>query len=334
MKGIFKVSLLVLLLVMGKNSIAQVDPHFSQYYVYPSWLNPALTGVFDGDYRVSGIYRNQWSGISQPFSTPGVSFDMNTNKNISFGGSVMNLRAGNAGYNYLTAYGSASYSGIRFGTNNTQRVIFGMQAGIMNRRFDPSKFTTGSQWDPIFGQTQNPTGEMFTRTSSTMFDMGAGALYIDGKPGKKANFYGGVAVSHLTQPEDDFIKDAEAKVPMRVTLHGGLRYVVNENWSITPNFLFLSQGQAKETMLGAYAQVRATPNADFLFGANYRFKDAFAPYVGFYHKNFVLGASYDFNTSDLGRMANGGANSFELSLTWIGRKAFRAEEEQFVCPRL
>jgi len=24
---------------------AQVDPHFSQYYVYPMWLNPALTGA-------------------------------------------------------------------------------------------------------------------------------------------------------------------------------------------------------------------------------------------------------------------------------------------------
>ncbi|HEX6915933.1 MAG TPA: PorP/SprF family type IX secretion system membrane protein [Chitinophagaceae bacterium] len=331
MKGVFKVSLLVLLLVMGKNSIAQVDPHFSQYYVYPSWMNPAMTGVFDGTYRVSAIYRSQWSGIAG-FNTPGVSFDMNTDKNISFGASIMNLKAGNAGYNYLTAYGSASYSGIRFGTNGSQRVVFGMQAGIMNRRFDPNKFTVGENWNPS-GPNPNPTTETFTRTSATMFDMGAGALYIDGKPGKKANFYGGLAVSHLTQPEDDFIKDSDAKVPMRLTLHGGLRINVNENWSITPNFLFLSQAQSRETMLGAYAQVRATPTSDFLFGANYRFKDAFAPYVGFYHKNFVLGASYDFNTSDLGRSSTG-ANSFELSLTWLGRKAFKAEEEQFVCPRL
>lgn len=331
MKGVCKVYLLVLLLITGKMSIAQVDPHFSQYYVYPSWLNPALTGVFDGTYRVSAIYRNQWGGVAA-FNTPGVSFDMNTSKNISFGGSLMNLKAGDAGYNYLTGYLSASYSGIRFGTNGTQRVVFGMQAGIMNRRFNPSKFTTSAMWDPMLGPV-NPNNEVFTRTSSTMFDMGAGALYIDGKPGKKANFYGGLSVSHLTQPEDDFIKDAEAKLPMRVTLHGGLRINVNENWSITPNFLYLSQAQARETMLGAYAQVKASPTADFLFGANYRFKDAISPYIGFYHKNFVLGASYDVNTSDLGKVANG-ANSFEISLTWIGRKAFKAEEEQFVCPRL
>jgi type IX secretion system PorP/SprF family membrane protein len=331
MKGVFKVSFLVLLLVMGKKSMAQVDPHFSQYYVYPSYLNPALTGVFDGDYRVSGIYRNQWAGITNPFSTPGISFDVNTNKNISFGASIMTQNAGDAGYKYTTAYGSVAYSGIRFGLNNTQRVTFGMQAGMVNRRFDPSKFTTGEQWSGS-GVTL-PMTETFTRTSVTMLDIGAGALYIDGKPGKKANFYGGVAVSHLTQPQDYFISDGDAKLPMRLTLHGGLRYVVNENWSITPNFLFQSQGNAKETMLGAYAQLKASPTSDFLFGANYRFNDAFAPYIGFYHKSFVLGASYDFNASDLGRMTNG-ANSFELSLSWIGRKAFKAEEEQFICPRL
>jgi hypothetical protein len=51
-------------------SNAQVDPHFSQYYVYPAWVNPALTGIFDGSYRVSGIYRNQWGNVSSPFSTP------------------------------------------------------------------------------------------------------------------------------------------------------------------------------------------------------------------------------------------------------------------------
>lgn len=48
---------------------AQVDPHFSQYYMYPSWLNPALTGAFDGDYRVTGIYRSQWGNITNPFAT-------------------------------------------------------------------------------------------------------------------------------------------------------------------------------------------------------------------------------------------------------------------------
>ena len=60
MKCKFLILLMLSILTLNKTK-GQVDPHFSQYYVYPSWLNPALTGAFDGDYRVSGIYRNQWN---------------------------------------------------------------------------------------------------------------------------------------------------------------------------------------------------------------------------------------------------------------------------------
>ena len=56
--------LIMITACLGSLSIkAQVDPHFSQYYVYPAWLNPALTGAFDGDYRIAGIYRSQWGNI-------------------------------------------------------------------------------------------------------------------------------------------------------------------------------------------------------------------------------------------------------------------------------
>src|SRR5687768_4228051 len=124
---------------------AQVDPHFTQYYVYPSWLNPALTGAFDGQYRISGIYRSQWGNISSPFSTPGISAEFTTDKNINFGVSVLKQTAGDGGYSYTTAYGSAAYTGVRFGTNQTQRIAFGMQAGIIQRKFDRSKLTFGDQ---------------------------------------------------------------------------------------------------------------------------------------------------------------------------------------------
>jgi hypothetical protein len=55
--------------------------------------------------------------------------------------------------------------------------------------------------------------------------------------------------------------------------------------------------------------------------------------VGFTYKNMVLGASYDVNTSELGRMTRG-TNSFEISLSFIGRKALKTPEVEFVCPAL
>ncbi len=313
---------------------AQVDPHFSQYYVYPSWLNPALTGAFDGDYRISGIYRNQWNSIGSPFSTPGASVEVTTNKNVNFGGSVLNQTAGEGGYNYLTAYGSVAYTGIRFGMNGNQRFVFALQAGMINRRFDPSKFKLGDQWNPVTGYNPNPSSDLPTKNKSTVFDIGAGVLYYDANPNQKANVYLGFSASHLNQPEDAFAGGAtKEKLPMRYTAHGGVKINLNEMWSFTPNFLYLRQGTASEKMAGGYASVKALPSTEFLFGANYRFEDAISPYVGFTHNNMVLGLSYDINTSDLGKMVRG-TSSFEISLSFIGRKSIKTPEEHFVCPRL
>ena len=90
MRKSLRISLLMLSIGLAVSKVnAQVDPHFSQYYVYPSWLNPALTGAFDGQYRVSGVYRNQWGNISSPFTTYGASAEFTTEKKINLGVSVL-----------------------------------------------------------------------------------------------------------------------------------------------------------------------------------------------------------------------------------------------------
>ncbi len=313
---------------------AQVDPHFSQYYVYPAWLNPGLTGAFDGQFRVSGIYRTQWGNVSTPFKTYGVSAEVTTDKNINLGVSVLKQTAGDGGYAYTTAYGNIAYTGLRWGVNETQRIVFGMQAGIIQRRFDRNKLTFGDQWNPIFGFNPGvPSAEVLNRTSATAVDVGAGLMYFDAKPGKKANLFAGFAVSHLTKPEDKFSATGNEEFPMRYTAHAGLRLALSPVFSVTPNFLYLKQGSASEKMIGAYGQYKATDEVDLMLGANYRFEDAISPFFGFTYKNMMIGASYDINTSDLGKLVSG-SNSFEISLSFIGRKSTKTPEVEFVCPRL
>src|SRR5437016_4398458 len=88
---------------------AQVDPHFSQYYAYPLWLNPALTGVFDGDARISGNFKDQWATVQNGYRTVGLSADFRSTDKVSLGFNVINQAAGTAGYNYFAAYGSFGY---------------------------------------------------------------------------------------------------------------------------------------------------------------------------------------------------------------------------------
>lgn len=313
---------------------AQVDPHFSQYYAYPMWLNPALTGAIDGDYRVGGNYRSQWNNIANPYSTVGVSADFVTKKNINVGVNILNQSAGDAGYNYLNAYASAAYTGIKFGANGHQRLVIGLQAGLLSRRFDPAKFQFADQWNPITGYNpSNPTGEALSRNSSSVFDAGAGVLYYDGDPAKRLNTFLGVSAFHLTRPEDPFVYGKKETLPIRYAVHGGVRMTVSDMVSITPNALYMRQGNSDEKMVGAYAQVRANTYTDFLVGGYYRFNDALTPFVGFHYEHMVLGFSYDTNVSKLKNLARS-SNAFEISLSFTGRKSRAFPSENFICPRL
>lgn len=328
--------LLLAAFIGGTAAKAQTDPHFSQYYAYPLWLNPGLTGAIDGDYRVTGIYRNQWSNVNSGFSTPGVSADMVTSKNINLGVNLLNQSAAGGAYNYLNGYLSVAYTGLRFGKDGSQRISIGISGGVINRKFNPSKFQSGSQWDDLTNSLNLsiPMNDVLSKNSAMTFDAGAGIMYFDAAPGKKVNVFGGFSAFHLTQPSDPFISGKEGNgLPVRYTVHGGAKINVSEVLSITPNLLYMRQDKSEEKMFGAYAQIRANETTDFLLGANYRVKDAISPYVGVYFKNMVLGASYDVNTSDLSKIA-GSANSFELSLTFTGRKSVKTDAVPFVCPRL
>jgi type IX secretion system PorP/SprF family membrane protein len=335
LKRIFKCSLVFCAAFFATKANAQIDPHFSQYYVYPQSLNPALTGVIGGDYRVAAVYRNQWGSIDNGFNTTAIAAEYATEKNINFGVGVFQQVAGSGGYHYITPYGSISYTGIKFGATGNHHINIGLNLGLIDRRFQPSKMQFGNQFNPGTGKYDSnlPSGE-FIANASTSFDAGAGVLYFDATPNQKANVFLGVSFGHITQPADKFTNSSgDAKIPIRQTLHGGAKIALSQTVTLTPNFLLMDQGTAHEIMLGAYAQIKGGEGFDFLCGANYRFKDALVPFAGFLYKDFTLGLSYDVNTSDLGKIA-GNANAFELSLSYTGKKRNKAIEQPFICPRL
>jgi acyl-CoA synthetase (AMP-forming)/AMP-acid ligase II len=141
-----------------------------------------------------------------------------------------------------------------FGADGNHRISMGMSMGLINRRFDPSKFQTSDMWDPQTGLNPSLGGdEVLSKTSGSNFDAGAGIMYYDATPGKKMNLFAGFSAFHLTRPEDPFITDGEhQKMPVRYTAHGGAQFNISEGVSLTPNILYMRQGQATEKMLGAY----------------------------------------------------------------------------------
>jgi type IX secretion system PorP/SprF family membrane protein len=327
-----------LMIVAAGRVAAQTDPHFTQNYTYPMYINPAMTGGSDGDYRVSAIYRGQWGGITNPYKTTGVSFDARTNKNLALGLNIQNQSAGDGGFNYFNTTASFAYTGVKLGSDENHRMVFAMQFGLLNRSVDQSKFKWGEQWNPITGyNANNPISESFSATSATTLDIGAGAMYYDATPGKKTNVFGGFSTYHLNRPKDPIISSQSTElntIPMRYVLHGGVSVNISDRIRIIPHALYMRQGTARETMFGAYAELNVNAETDVMVGGYYRINDAFAPFVGFNYKNFIVGASYDVNASKLTAMTRN-VNSFELSFTFIKRT--KAAKNIFgfnPCPRL
>jgi type IX secretion system PorP/SprF family membrane protein len=330
-KLIIRILAVGVVLTMGtKRLSAQIDPHFSQYYAHPLWLNPALTGVTDGEYRVSLNAKQQWGSISNSFLTGGASFDMAPKKNLAFGAMILNQNAGDVSYNHLNALVSGAYR-IHFGKTGLNMINFGLQAGILNKSFDPSKITLGSQYNPVTGYDPGfGINESFASSNTLVPDVNFGVMYFDGNPDQSVNVFGGVMAAHLTRPIDKFLGNS-VRMPIRYAAHGGARLRASESLDITPNAIFMRQGNAQEIAAGAYAQLMLNTETDLMFGANYRVDDAAIAFFGMHIKNMTFGVSYDFNTSSLNR-ATSSQGGLEISVSFTSRKGIIGPN--FFCPRL
>lgn len=308
-------------LLVYSNLKAQVDPHFSQYYAYALWMNPALTGVSQMDYRATLIHRNQNFGNVNTFSTSGLSAEMSTNQNINIGLNVLNQTATSGGYGYLNGAVSLAYTGVKLGYNEDYNITFGMNVGFLNRRFDPSRFQLGDQYEPGVGFTPLiPTADNFNNSASTVLDAGAGVAFFDTNPLKRANFYAAFSMNHLTKPVDPFV-DSEGKLflPIRYLFNAGVSIKLANDMVVIPHLMYARQGNAQERMVGVYFTIPYGETSELIAGANLRLKDAIVPYAGFTFNNFTLGMSYDVNPGL--RSSGTSTNTFEFSLTFFRRKS-------------
>jgi type IX secretion system PorP/SprF family membrane protein len=321
MKRIITALAVLLQLVMVSRSQAQVDPHFSQYYAYPLWLNPALTGVFNGDSRLTANFKDQWASISNAYQTQAISGDFHATDKVSVGFNVIDQRAGTAGYNYLASYGSLGY-GILLGSDGTQHLHFGLQAGFISRNFDVNRLEFDDQYNPLTGFDPNiPSNELFATTGATIFDAGTGIYYYGDNQSSSTNAFGGISLAHITQPKDEFATDGiNNTLPMRLTIHGGLKIVTSDFLTLTPHFIYIKQQEAQEKDIGLYSEMAADENNSFIVGGMYRVGDAAIANVGYHTDKMTIGVSYDINVSQL-NTASKSQGGIELSISYIFSKS-------------
>ena len=172
------------------------DPNFSQFFASPLTLNPALTGKFDGLFRVAGNYRNQWPTINNAFVTKTVSVDFGILKNSlaeidQMGVGILGV-SDNAGDGVLvTNYGGLSFAYHKgLDENGYHQIGAGFQGTFVSKRLDITKVYFADQLTTL-GFT-GVTSEIFTNRQINVnyVDINAGVFY-NGSTNGYNNFYFG-----------------------------------------------------------------------------------------------------------------------------------------------
>ncbi len=315
------------------------DPNFSQFFASPLTLNPALTGKFDGLFRVAGNYRNQWPTIPNAYQTKTVSVDFGVLKNRlaeidQLGVGLLGV-SDNAGDGVLvTNYGGLSVAYHKgLDENGYHQIGAGFQGTFVSKRLDITKVYFEDQLTPL-GFT-GVTSEIFSnkQVNVNYVDVNAGIFY-NGSTNGYNNFYFGASMYHINRPKETF-KGGNYLLSARTTLQAGGKIPIGSYnyFHIAANHSM--QAKAHNTMVGGAFSYSVNQNEDnpvnVYIGSWYRFNDAVIPYIGLEFNSIHIGASYDVNTSSLkpGSNTRGG---IEIALTYI-KKPSDPDAKKLNCPR-
>ena len=292
---------LILVFVGLSGTVLAQDPEFTQFYANPLYLNPAFAGSTRCP-RISLNYRNQWPALSGTFITNTASYDQHIE--ALGGGLGLLVLSDKAGEGTLTTSNISGIYSYQLNVTREFSVRFGLQGTYVQKKVDWDKLTFGDMIDPRYGFIYE-TQEIRPNTNKNFWDFSAGIL------GYSSRYYGGIAINHLTEPEEFYIKAAEgSKLPMKITAHAGAIIPIagsrDGSTYISPNIIYQKQRDFKQYNIGFYIS-----KAPLVAGLWYRGGDAFIALIGLQQGIFKFGYSYDVTVS---KLYSTSAGSHELSL--------------------
>ncbi len=342
MKTCTKLFVALILLTATQIGFAQ-DIHLSQFYSQPLMLNPAMTGNLNGSYRAGLTYRNQWASVPAPYETFILGFDMSLlscqlgGDHVGAGMVLYRDQSGDGVLTETSALASLAYHKV-LDQNGQYMLSVGAQLGYTQKSVDFTRLTFPEQIvnfeiNPALPNMENVQNDQFS-----YMDVRLGGLFT-AAVNETVNLYAGGAYNHATKPEETFLtaQGAANQLSPRLVLHGGGSIYPNDQFSVSPSFMYMSQASNTLTIVGAafgyhFDSGRYDTGSALYLGGWMRMQDAIVLMLGIDFSDFKFGFSYDINTSDLD-VASNGQGAVELSLTYTGKTAACKPNRKIYCPR-
>jgi len=302
-------------LIFNSQLFAQ-DIHFSQFYNSPLNLNPGLTGAFNGEFRLVANQRSQWSSVTTPYSTYGLSVDAKRifNSPISTGLSIYNDKAGDSEFSTLQIALGAVYT-IPL-KDSSQSISIAAQPAFTQRSINYNALQFDNQYNGNYYDANLGNGETFVNDGRTYFNLHGGVSW-NYKIAQRKEVTAGFAMHNILKPQQTFFNE---NIPLhqRITLHASGLFAVNDKIDVLPTILFQKQNKFKEIIFGGQGKYHLNNgNYKALYaGIWYRNSDATYFNVGLDYASFHFGISYDLNLSSLS-VASNHRGGFEFALIYI-----------------
>lgn len=347
-----RISLLFFVALLNLSTLFGQDQHFTQFYASPLSLNPALTGAFDGKFRVSFIYRDQWRNVlDNPFVTYSAAIDLRFNMQYAgkrvkdgLGIGMLFFSDVNGGIDFTTNQinlSSAYHKSLS--KSGEQYLTLGVQAGIAQRNINYENLTFDDQFNGTDGYS-DPTFENLPENNFAFTDYAVGLNYSL-TPKNKMAIFAGVSLHHILEPQVGFFYDPDEENSLQHFLHQkysgylSLQLPVSEKVQLLPRAMFYNQGPHMAVNAGTnirflLSEIRgialhlgswARPVKDV--GQEISL-DAVVGLIGIEYENFLLGISYDAHLNNLS-LNRGSQSALEISIAYLGEY----ENETIQCPK-
>lgn len=337
-----RIALLISLMCAAGCSWAQ-DIHFSQFFEAPLLRNPSLAGIYTGDIRVQGVYRDQWNSVTNAYRTGSLNaeYKMPVGKGDDFitaGLQLLYDKAGTVGLSTTHVLPAVNYHK----SLSNQKVMYlslGFMGGMIRKSLDLAKMTTNDQYGPGGFDPTLPNGELINSPNFTTWDASVGMSFntVFGENERNSMFLG-LAYHHLNRPKNSFYKDPNVELQPKWVASAGVKLEVDDYSFFTIQADQSVQGSFSETIAGTlygYKFGDDPDNPEYIIhgGAFLRLKDALIPVIKLERHPLSIAISYDVNVSQL-KTASQGRGGFELSLCWIGfLDRGSAARDQVLCPK-
>jgi type IX secretion system PorP/SprF family membrane protein len=325
-----------LLLFLAIRSHAQ-DAHFTQLDKTLSYLNPAMTGNFDGFAKITAQHRSQWINTGTAFTTSYMMGEMN------FGKKKRGLKsyAGLGAY-FLNDIAGASKIGLRTGgisasgyvpLSVNQWISGGINLSFNQRVIDLSNVTFLSQWD---GTTLNPnqnSGENLNYSNDLYPDAGMGMAFNFQESSdaafnsKSFKFQAGISFQHLNRPKMNFTSLEQDRLAIKTLIHAHSSFGVTSVSNVELTVAQFFQGPHKETLIGTFFKTKLKEASHFTslvsaqymtIGTYFRTTMDICPYFALDLGPFRMGIAYDLNFRNVSRDSY--RHSFEIQLAYLFSK--------------